>query len=246
MTDAPSMTTVVLTVSDLHQSEVLYKQLAVAVNRHRPVVVCVVGDCLDHGEDMTCKLSKTEYGTRLSQLRCADILFVRGNHDSEGWMEFANGWRRSGRPLQALNGEVYLLGSLAVVGFPCQLGDPFHFIEGQESRQLQGDNWLDQIIQRYGPAARALWLMHEPPLDEAVGLGWSEAMKRYAPRLVISGHTHDAPTLAGTWKRKIGRTLCVNVGQELNGPLHYTTIRLSSNGLTLTVTAYPWEETVTV
>jgi Icc-related predicted phosphoesterase len=102
--------------------------------------------------------------------------------------------------------------------------------------------------------------MHEPPTGSplaAKGDGpmsgnaeWNEAIEKFSPWLTISGHDHDSPIRNGRWHRKIGQTLCVNVGQPNSGPLHYSLVEAEFVKATdampsaLRVTAVPWDRTV--
>ena len=129
-----------LTIADLHQSKKLYDQLETAVAWHKPDVVAVVGDCLDLDDAGGRELSRADCARRLTALSCREIVFVRGNHESEGWLTFANAWRSSRRMrvLNALQAEVFTFGPLVIVGFPCKIGDEFHYLDGrQPTRHLR-------------------------------------------------------------------------------------------------------------
>ncbi len=109
---APNINEVtVLTVSDLHQSRKLFEELAQAVKFHKPNLIAVVGDCLHAGEDFKARLTVQQCADILNA-QPSEVLFVRGNHEDENWVEFAKHWRRSKRPLHALNGEVFRFGPL--------------------------------------------------------------------------------------------------------------------------------------
>ena len=97
-------------------------------------VVAMVGDCLHMGEDMENRLNVEECAAALSSLPCEEIVFVRGNHEDENWLKFAKCWHRSTRRLTTLHGEVFKIGQLAIVGFPCLLGSEEFFIS------LKNDN----------------------------------------------------------------------------------------------------------
>jgi Icc-related predicted phosphoesterase len=256
---SPSIRLTVLTVADLHQSLNLYTDLDRAVETHRPDLLAIVGDCLDM-DDMG-GLSRSECGRRLNALPC-EIVFVRGNHESEGWGTFAKAWRsgKRMRPLNALNCEAYVHGPLVIVGFPCRLGDEFHYLDGRKpSHEDRSNQWLQDLMRKYGSAARTLWLMHEPPagthLSEEVGpmagrIEWLAAVERYSPLLVVCGHDHHTPIRRSMWHEKVRQTCVINVGQKLDGPLHYSVIEMEFPGATpclprsVRVGAFPWEQTL--
>ena len=236
-----SVTVRVLSVSDLHCRKNLYKDLSSAVKDHQPDIVAVVGDFLDRtgaGDG----LPVAECARQLAGLKCQDVLFVRGNHEAGNWWEFADAWKSSGRALHLLNGSAFVRGPLVVLGFPCLMGCTEDYFEPVASDPSE---WISPLLARRGAAIRTLWLMHEPPrgtpLSEKVGplsgnQEWTDAIERYAPRLVVFGHDHATPLRSGRWKCALGDTTCVNVGQRQNGPLRFCIIDLGfpENSLTLT------------
>ncbi|MDX2200987.1 MAG: metallophosphoesterase [Phycisphaerae bacterium] len=71
------------------------------------------------------------------------------------------------------------------------------------------------------------WVLvaHAPPygtqldrLPHVAGPVGSRAVRafveRSAPCLSLHGHIHESPSLTGGWRERVGRTLCVNPGQE--------------------------------
>jgi Icc-related predicted phosphoesterase len=71
-----------------------------------------------------------------------------------------------------------------------------------------------------------LWVYHAPPegplswtgrehIGDATLGGWIE---RFSPRIVLSGHIHNAPFYAqGSWIDRIGRTWAFNPGRQIGG-----------------------------
>ena len=260
-TTAPNKVEVtVLTVADLHQSRKLYEELGQAVALHKPDVVAVVGDCLHAGEDFKNRLTGQQCAATLNALP-AEVIFVRGNHEDENWVEFAKHWRCAKRPLVALNGEVVKFGPLVVVGFPCMLGDESCFLEEREPRPYDTEEWLLPLLRMHGAPARTLWLIHEPPKGTPLSAAgsvvegqqeWTDAIERFNPTIVISGHDHITPQKTKLWHCKIKNSTCINVGQSDHGPLHYTVIKAKFTSASpslpsqMTVTAYPCKETISI
>lgn len=256
----PSRTTL-LTVADLHRSAGLILDLREVVARHKPDMVALVGDFLHAFDDNEGRMTVEDCAGLLSKLPCAEIIFVRGNHEDEAWCHFAEAWNKSGRPLHALHGQVFRCGPLMILGFPCHMGDETAFIGDREPLAYDPDEWLPEVILPTGRAARTLWLMHEPPSGTPLSKRgsvvegnpeWVQAIKRFSPWLTISGHDHRTPIQSGRWHYRLGQTTCVNVGQTDNGPLHYSLVEAEFESASPTlptrmaVTAYPWQETISL
>ncbi len=216
----------VLTVADLHQRRVLYEQLEAAVTQHRPDIVALVGDFLNvwqHGGNF---LSIEESARRLNALDVSEIVCVRGNHEDENWLDFPPG------RIISLNGNALASGPLVIVGFPCLLGDESWFLEGIAGISPNATEWFPKVVRRYGPAARTLWLMHEPPSGTRLSVAtgplagndeWRDAITDYSPLLVICGHDHQTPLRGGSWRERVGQSWCLNAGQTRD-TLHYFVI----------------------
>jgi Icc-related predicted phosphoesterase len=243
----------VLTVADLHRDRELYRLLSEAVEHNEPDVVALVGDFLDSTGETEGKLAVEDCARNLSRLSRAEVVFVRGNHEDSAWWQFAESWQESGRELHLLEGACFTTGPLVMVGFPCLMfrGDGL-----VTDLPVNPDAWLPKVLRPHLPAARALWLMHEPPygtvLSEFKGpvsgqCEWRRAIGRFSPRLVVFGHDHNTPRRKKEWHCRIDDgTHCVNVGQTTSGPLHYAVVEMTFRGDTAglpehtVVTAYPW------
>jgi len=225
----------VLTASDLHLKPTLYDQLALAVAKHRPTVVALIGDFLDReaqGRDLHRynHLTPKVAAKRLAALDC-EVVFALGNHEPYGWDEFHDAWADLNRPLHILHGSSHSVGPLTLVGFPCATGGAFDLRGVPQPASKHHNGWLPQLLWREGFAAQTLWLMHEPPVPElgdatwAVNDVWREAAELYQPILTVSGHDHRLPIESGVWSVGLGRvTTCINVGQTVSpipGPLRY-------------------------
>ena len=96
-------------------------------------------------------------------------------------------------------------------------------------RALKAMPSLEEELEALPPAtnpAKTVYVIHHPPtglgLDVIRGgkeIG-SDAVRRFLkrtqPRLSLHGHAHDSPTVSGAWSADLGRTLCVQPGQEGN------------------------------
>ena len=226
----------VLTVADLHQSGSHYGWLLDEVQAKRPDVVAFVGDVLsDPRISQSDRVSTEEAAELLSKLPCPQLVFVRGNHEQEDWPKFVTAWPVHERPLVALSGTVQIVGPLVIVGFPCHTGweEPWYetlprvgneitrdiSLSGRKVLPADYEFWLSPLIRRFGPAARTLWLMHEPPQVREIARPyacnprWTKAVERFRPLLTVSGHDHHTPMRHNVWHGELGATVCVNVGR---------------------------------
>lgn len=251
-----------LTVTDLHQSVALYSQLSAAVARHRPDVLALVGDFLDYGGLGRGQLSIRTCAEILAGLRVREIVLVRGNHEDRNWLTFVDAFASRGRRVNALHGEEFQLGSARLLGFPCLLGDEQWFANGRRRWPVDPAEWLPSVLARSGHLGPWLWLMHEPPagtpLSVAVGPiagnpEWTEAIRRFQPRLVVCGHDHATPRRAGLWHARLGETVVVNVGQPDQEVLHYAMVEVESGSSAdaaavaqarWRVLAFPWGQEI--
>ena len=220
-----SQTVTVLTVADLHRDMKLYEQLGVAVKKHRPDVLALVGDYLDATGKQKGKLTTEASARFLSRLSCPATVFVRGNHEDSEWFAFADEWGFSGKGLHLLDGQSFVYGPLVIVGFPCLMLQGDGLLESVPS---DPNAWLPKVIRPFGPAARSLWLMHEPPHGTPLSqegspfaghIAWREAIERFLPLVAVFGHDHATPLKRKQWHHQIdGNSICVNVGQTATGP----------------------------
>lgn len=250
-----------LCATDLHQSKKLYSQLSDAVSEHLPDVMAFVGDFLDAFNGGRGKHDETECAQLIHALPCTEIVFTRGNHEHENWSNFKRAWQECSpsRPLHNLHGSAHRVGPLVLVGFPCHLGDESDYAAGQRELPLEADAWLEPLVRSKGDSAKTVWLAHEPPSGTPLTVSdgpvsgnpeWTYAIERYRPALVVSGHDHNTPIRRRKWHHRIQGTTCVNAGQKLNGPLHYTVVDFefrdehSEVPSKMEVTSYPKGQTL--
>ena len=234
----------ILIATDLHQRAVLYEGLAGLVRDFNPDALILGGDFL-HGTGMspygrTPQLWATECGAELAKLE-VPVFFVRGNHEDQNWYDLRSAWKavRLETPSR-LNGDFVRVGELGIIGFPCAMGQEEAFSEGHPLGGEHYSKWLNALLSEHGDAARQLWIMHEPPtgtLLSAPGsvveghLWWRKAIEEHQPKLVICGHDHQTPMHNRVWRVQIGESTIVNVGQNMDGPLHATLVESDSQGM---------------
>lgn len=232
----------ILIATDLHQRAVLYEALVKLCDEVKPDALILGGDFL-HGTGLlpygrSRQLTPTQSAVELHAVS-VPIFFVRGNHEDENWLEFRDAWRslHQRAPLR-LNGSFAEIGSVGVIGFPCAMGQEEAFSEGQPLGSEHYGYWLPTLLQDHGDAARQLWVMHEPPTGTRLSAAgsvveghpwWRDAIEEHQPRMVICGHDHGTPIKNDVWQDQIGRATVINVGQNMDGPLHATLV-VENNG----------------
>ena len=231
------MPTRILIATDLHQRAVLYEALVRLCDEVKPDAVILGGDFL-HGTGLlpygkTRQLTPTQCAVEL-QAVSMPVFFVRGNHEDENWFEFRDAWKAMrGLTPNRLNGSFAMIGDVGVVGFPCAMGQEEAFSEGRPLGSEHCGYWLPTLLDDYGDAARQLWVMHEPPTGTRLSAPgsvveghawWRDAIEEHQPHIVVCGHDHGTPIKNGVWQEQTGRTTVINVGQNMDGPLHATRI----------------------
>lgn len=256
----------VLAVSDLRQDRQRYHALAGAVETHHPNAVALVGDFLEP-RPRQHQFTPIEAARCLAHLPVEQVVCCRGEREGTNWEEFRFLWPHNIRPLIALYGSACPVGPLSILGFPCHRGNesawarsmpkvgcnvilnPFQSGRAQLPKRAQA--WMPPLMQEIGPAGRALWLMHEPPLGRPSAKDnwnreWQAQVEKYQPMVVVSGHDIAAPMRNGNWLAKIGKSYCINVGQVAS-ELSYAVIDFmfttpgSSAPSEISVSAFSWQ-----
>ena len=232
-----TMATRILIVTDLHQRAVLYDALIKLAGEIKPDAIILGGDFLHHTGLLpygrTQQLTSTQCAVELHGIE-VPLMFVRGNHEDENWFEFRDAWKslHTSAPLR-LNGSFAMIGGVGVVGFPCFMGYQPPFSEGEPLGGEHYQYWFKRLLADHGDDAKRLWIMHEPPTGTQISeegspvegnAWWRDAVEEHQPELVVCGHDHNTPISRGVWKDQIGRTNVINVGQNMDGPLHATLV----------------------
>ena len=260
----------ILTLTDLHQNPVHFATLTRVCSEQAIDVVCLVGDFLDLGEARENLLSTEEVIACLAALPVKHLLFVRGNHEENNWYEFVEKWPHAMRPLIMLHGTSHVCDGLTIIGFPCNMGDSQPWLDTlpetgnittgdfpQKRKSFSSyEEWLPKLLLQTGSAGRTLWLMHQPPVTKGLchplefDVDWTDAVERYKPLLVISGHSHEVPLINNQWYVNHEGTICVNAGQDTKTKYCIIEVALANIPnvlpIAMSITQFPEKQTIQI
>ena len=98
----------------------------------------------------------------------------------------------------------------------------------EEIRSIEKENGkikedLEKIKKLSNPK-NTIYVIHAPPYDTKLDMittgahvgsrAVREFIEKEQPPLTLHGHIHESPQMSGSWKDKIGNTVCVNVGSS--------------------------------
>lgn len=91
----------------------------------------------------------------------------------------------------------------------------------KESGTINGD--LGKLKGMSNPK-KTVYVIHAPPFNTKLDIITTSAhvgsvsirhfIEEEQPLLTLHGHIHESPKMSGSWKDKIGKTLCINVGSS--------------------------------
>ncbi|MBI2656547.1 metallophosphoesterase [Candidatus Woesearchaeota archaeon] len=92
---------------------------------------------------------------------------------------------------------------------------------GKEEGTISGD--LQKLSLLSNPK-KTLYVIHAPPFNTKLDIVTTrnhvgskaarEFIEKEQPMLTLHGHIHESPKMSGSWKDKIGNTICINVGSS--------------------------------
>ena len=91
----------------------------------------------------------------------------------------------------------------------------------KENGTIAGDL---QILKKLSNPKETIYVIHAPPFNtklDVITAGThvgSKSIRKFIeqerPFLTLHGHIHESPEMSGSWKDKIGKTTCINVGSS--------------------------------
>lgn len=82
-------------------------------------------------------------------------------------------------------------------------------------------------LKKLSSPKKTIYVIHAPPFNTRLDViaakahVGSKAIRKFIemnqPTLTLHGHIHESPQISGSWKDRIGRTICINVGSSYPG-----------------------------
>lgn|SRR3989338_1981344 len=91
----------------------------------------------------------------------------------------------------------------------------------KENGAIKEDLWQ---LGKLSDPKKTVYVIHAPPFNTKLDIiadgahvgskAVMEFIENEQPPLTLHGHIHESPKMSGSWKDKIGKTICVNVGSS--------------------------------
>jgi len=79
-------------------------------------------------------------------------------------------------------------------------------------------------LKKLSDPKKTVYVIHAPPFNTKLDIITTKAhvgskavrdfIEKEQPLLALHGHIHESPQMSGSWKDKIGKTMCINVGSS--------------------------------
>ena len=100
------------------------------------------------------------------------------------------------------------------------------FLEEIRTAEKEGGTIEEDLIQlkKLSNPKKTVYVIHAPPFNTKLDIittgthVGSKAIRRFIgkehPLLTLHGHIHESPKMSGSWRDKLGKTICINVGSR--------------------------------
>ncbi|RLJ09204.1 MAG: hypothetical protein DRP13_00870 [Candidatus Aenigmatarchaeota archaeon] len=122
--------------------------------------------------------------------------------------------------LKVLHLNVHRFGKFFITGYSFISPTPF-LMKDWEKPEEEIAKDLEFLSQKSDPK-KTVYVFHVPPKNTKLDILYtgehagSEAVRKFIekvqPLLSLHGHIHESPDMSGSWKERIGKTLCINPG----------------------------------
>lgn len=149
------------------------------------------------------------------------LFIMMGNDDFRVNMDVLEKGGKQG-VLKLMNQKIHKLKGFQIVGYSYINETPF-LLKDWEKKEDEIKRDLEKLAKRVNPR-KTVFVFHAPPLNTDLDILYNashvgsravqEFIEKHHPLLTLHGHIHESPRMSGSFKEKIGKSLCINPGNE--------------------------------
>ena len=222
----------VLYVTDVHGDENVYETLLDKAIKNKVKAIIIGGDVtplvavfavnsiqIQRNFLVMYLIPLLENFKKISKI---EIFLMLGNDDFSVNSDVLQKAEKKGT-LKLMHNKIVKIGDREVVGYSCINPSDFLIfpINDWVKKEDEITKDLEKITRGLDPK-KTILVTHAPPVNTALDMLYdgnhvgSEAVRKFIeknqPYLVLAGHIHESPTMSGTIKDKIGKTICIQPG----------------------------------
>lgn len=106
--------------------------------------------------------------------------------------------------------------------------ETLHQLSAEEIRSIEKEDGTIQTdlqkLKKLSNPEKTVYVIHAPPFNTKLDIittgahvgskAVREFIEKEQPLLTLHGHIHESPQMSGSWRDKIGDTICINVGSK--------------------------------
>lgn len=213
--------------ADLHGNESFYKRLLKKAEGENVSAVVIGGDLCPKGGINNQKIFQENFLVPLfkqfkQKNKDKEIYLIMGNDDFRVNLQVLQKSDEVGILKLIHKKSVKLNNKYNIAGYSFVNPTPFRLKDWEkEDGTIEED--LSQLKKLSNPK-KTIYVIHAPPFNtklDIITTGMhvgSKAIRQFIekeqPLLALHGHIHESPKMSGSWKDKLGKTICINVGSS--------------------------------
>jgi Icc-related predicted phosphoesterase len=214
----------ILFATDIHGDGKLVDKL-VELGMKEDVKAVMIGGDLSPGFDVFVQRMFIEFYLlpKLDKLTNAgkQVFIQMGNDDFGINMDVLESAEKRGE-VSLIHRKAHSMDSLFVAGYSCVNPSPFIFKEWErKEKDIAKD--LEELRKSVDPK-KTIFVFHAPPYntkldvlhtgDHVGSTSIREFIEKTQPLLTLHGHIHESSRMSGSFQDRIGKTLCINPGND--------------------------------
>ena len=222
----------ILYVTDVHGDEAVYEALLDKAMKHKVKAIVIGGDAtplmaiyavnsiqIQRNFLEMYLIPLLENFKKISRM---EIFMMMGNDDFSVNMDILHKAEKKGT-IKVMHNKVNKIGGWDLVGYSCINPSDFLIFPIQDWVKKEEEIAKDlEKITKGMDMKKTIIAVHPPPRDTDLDILYdgnhvgSRSLRAFIeknqPRLVLSGHIHESPTMSGKIKDRIGGTVCIQPG----------------------------------